>query len=83
MTKEKKDKQEETNTSDISQNGKHSIDTDASACDPNIWKYVYDLTRLEVVDKCMTATGIIEETSADDDGDQHMLLNWMQDRKIY
>ncbi len=70
----KKDKQEETNTSDISQNGKDSIDTDASACDPNIWKYVYDPTRLEVVDKCMTATGIIEETSANDDGDQHMLL---------
>ena len=70
----KKDKQGETNTSDISQTGKDSIDTDASACDPAIWKYVYDPARLEVVDKCMSATGMIEESSADDDGDQHMLL---------
>ena len=70
----KKDKQEETNTSDETQNVKDSVDTDSSACDPNIWKYVYDPTRLEVIDKCMTATGVIEESSADDDGDQHMLL---------
>ena len=70
----KKDKQEETSTSDVSQNMKDSTDTDALACDPNIWKYVYDPTRLEVLDKCMTATGMIEESSADDDGDQHMLL---------
>ena len=70
----KKDKQEEANTSDETQNVKDSVDTDSSACDPTIWKYVYDPTRLEVVDKCMTATGVIEESSADDDGDQHMLL---------
>ena len=70
----KKDKQEETSNSDAGQNLKDSADTDASACDPNIWKYVYDPTRLEVVDKCMTATGVIKESSADDDGDQHMLL---------
>ncbi len=33
-----------------------------------------DPTGLEVIDKCMTVTGVIEESSADDDGDQHMLL---------
>ena len=70
----KKDKQEETNTTGVSQSVKDSTDTDAAACDPNIWKYVYDPTRLEVVDKCMIVTGVIEESSADDDGDQHMLL---------
>ena len=70
----KKDKQEETGNSDTRQNLKDSADTDASACDTSIWKYVYDPTRLEVVDKCMTATGVIKESSADDDGDQHMLL---------
>ena len=70
----KKDKQEETSKSDAGQSLKDSADTDALACDPTIWKYVYDPTRLEVVDKCMTVTGVIEESSADDDGDQHMLL---------
>ncbi len=70
----KKDKQEETSTSDVAQNVTDSVDTDAAACDSSIWKYVYDPTRLEVIDKCMTVTGVIEESSADDDGDQHMLL---------
>ena len=70
----KKDKQEETSNSYAGQTLKDSTDTDALACDPNIWKYVYDPTRLDVVDKCMAVTGVIEESSADDDGDQHMLL---------
>jgi len=39
---------------------------------------VYDPTRLEVIDKCMTVTGVIEESSADDNGDQHMLL-WLDE----
>ena len=45
-----------------------------SPCDPGLWKYVYNRERLQVIDKCKTVTGIIEETSADEDGDQHMLL---------
>lgn len=45
-----------------------------SACDPNLWKYVYNHERLQVLDKCKTVTGVIEETNADEDGDQHMLL---------
>ena len=43
-------------------------------CDSSLWKYVYDNGRLNVLDKCKTVTGIIEESSADPDGDQHMLL---------
>ena len=43
-------------------------------CDSSIWKYVYDRERLKVLDKCKVVTGIIEESSADVDGDQHMLL---------
>lgn len=35
---------------------------------------MYDASRLQVLDKCKIVTGIIEETSADEDGDQHMLL---------
>ncbi len=69
-----KDKQDVIPTSDIAQNFKGSVDIDTSSCDPNIWKHVYNPTRLEVINKCMTVTGVIEQSSADDDGDQHMLL---------
>ena len=51
-----------------------SVNGPASDCDPNLWKYVYDASRLQVLDKCKTVTGVIEETNADNDGDQHMLL---------
>ncbi len=43
-------------------------------CDTSMWKYVYNRERLTVIEKCKTVTGIIEESHADDDGDQHMLL---------
>lgn len=52
----------------------NGANTVQSECDPDLWKYVYDASRLQVLDKCKTVTGIIEETSADEDGDQHMLL---------
>lgn len=43
-------------------------------CDSSKWKYVYNPDRLEVLEKCKTVTGVIEESNADEDGDQHMLL---------
>lgn len=45
-----------------------------SDCDNSLWKQVYDPDRLQVLDKCKTVTGVIEESNADPDGDQHMLL---------
>jgi hypothetical protein len=39
-----------------------------------LWRYVYNPTRLEVIEYCKTVTGTIEESNADEDGDQHMLL---------
>ena len=51
-----------------------SVNIPISDCDPNLWKYVYDAPRLQVLDKCKTVTGVIKETNADEDGDQHMLL---------
>ncbi len=51
-----------------------SVSIPKSECDPNLWKYVYDAQRLQVLDKCKVVTGVIEETNADEDGDQHMLL---------
>lgn len=51
------------------------IDMENTAnCDSSLWKYVYDNERLKVIDKCKVVTGIIEESNADPDGDQHMLL---------
>jgi hypothetical protein len=46
----------------------------AANCDTALWHYVYNPDRLEVIDYCKTVTGVIEESNADEDGDQHMLL---------
>jgi hypothetical protein len=48
--------------------------TDASQCDKALWDHVYDPTRLEVVEDCKTATGVIDELDENTDGDTHMLL---------
>ncbi len=68
----KKDKEEQTTSSDQTQNVQD--DNTVIDCDTTFWKYVYNPERLEVIDKCKTVTGVIEESSADEDGDQHMLL---------
>lgn len=79
----KKDKDEETHKKkdkdkEKSKSGNNAINvTDSNTsvdCDTTLWHYVYNPERLQVVDKCKTVTGIIEESSADEDGDQHMLL---------
>ena len=70
--KEKKQENEDQTISDQSFNKKQA---DAAVnCDTSFWKYVYNPERLEVITKCKTVTGIIEESNADEDGDQHMLL---------
>jgi hypothetical protein len=43
-------------------------------CDKKLWNFVWSPTRLQVLDKCKTVTGIIVERNADADGDEHMLL---------
>lgn len=43
-------------------------------CDTTVWKYVYNPGRLQVIEMCKTVTGVIEESSANKDGDQHMLI---------
>jgi hypothetical protein len=55
-------------------NNKSIADTNQLACDSSLWQYVYNPERLEVINKCMSVTGVIEESNADEDGDQHMLL---------
>jgi hypothetical protein len=69
-----KDKQAAISNLVQKQNMKDPSDTGISSCDSSLWQYVYNPTRLEVINKCMTVTGVIEESNTDDDGDQHMLL---------
>lgn len=49
-------------------------DSEDVKCDSTLWKHVWDPPRLQVIDMCKEVTGVIEETSAQDDGDGHMLL---------
>lgn len=56
-------------------NKTHGTSTSAGEpCDQGLWKFVYNPDRLKVIDKCKTVTGVIVERSADEDGDEHMLL---------
>ena len=57
----------------MNQNKKQKDNTTVD-CDKSFWKYVYNPSRLQVIKKCTEVTGIIEESSANEDGDQHMLL---------
>jgi hypothetical protein len=43
-------------------------------CDQSLWKHVYQPTRLQVVDPCITITGTITKMGLDPDGDTHVLL---------
>lgn len=46
----------------------------AAGCDASLWNRVYSPKRLEQVGTCMSVTGVIAESDADPDGDQHFLL---------
>ena len=67
----KKDKQEKTALPETL-NLKDS--NSAINCDTTFWEYVYNPERLEIINKCKTVTGVIEESNVEEDGDQHMLL---------
>lgn len=46
----------------------------ASGCEASLWNHVYNPKRLKRLAPCLTVTGVIAESSADADGDQHFLL---------
>ncbi len=52
----------------------HGREPAADPCDASLWKRVYNPTRLTQVKSCIVATGVIEESSVDPDGDQHFLM---------
>ena len=49
-------------------------DSSSPACDPEIWKHVYNPGRLKVIKNCITVSGVITESRTEPDGDQHLLL---------
>ena len=44
------------------------------SCDASLWSHVYQPKRLVVVEPCIEVTGVIVESDANSDGDQHLLL---------
>ncbi len=43
-------------------------------CDDLLWNHVYNPSRLEIVDKCITVTGSIDSIRSERDGDLHIRL---------
>ena len=46
----------------------------SDGCDRSLWNHVYDPRRLRQLAPCLSVTGVIDESDADPDGDQHFLL---------
>ena len=46
----------------------------AADCDASLWNHVYSPKRLQIVNKCITVAGTVDESNPDEDGDQHFLL---------
>ena len=57
-----------------SANNTSSISSTSGKCDQSLWNHVYQPTRLQVVDPCITITGTITKIGLDPDGDTHVLL---------
>jgi hypothetical protein len=51
-----------------------SASPNQSSCDQAMWTHVYNPARLQLANACMTVTGVVDESTADADGDQHFLL---------
>ncbi|MEP7170493.1 MAG: hypothetical protein ABI855_14080 [Bacteroidota bacterium] len=69
--KEKEVKEQTIAPSETQNSGAKFI---AAGCNPALWDRVYNPSRLEIIDSCISVTGVITESHAEDDGDQHLLL---------
>ena len=66
---------EQSNAQSVKQRSKVDLSRfGASGCDASLWNHVYNPKRLQQLAPCLTVTGVITESSADPDGDQHFLL---------
>jgi hypothetical protein len=52
----------------------HSQSTASAGCDASLWNHVYNPARLKKLNACISVTGRVTLSLADDDGDQHFLL---------
>lgn len=49
-----------------------SPQTTAAQCDQNLWQFVYHPARLQVLNPCLSVTGIVDEVRQEPDGDFHI-----------
>ena len=45
-----------------------------TTCDQSLWEYVYNSSRLQVLDPCTSVTGTVDEVRYEADGDFHILF---------
>jgi len=66
---------EKSNTQSVKQvSGAEVSQSAATGCDASLWDHVYSPKRLQQLAPCISVTGIVDESNADADGDQHFLL---------
>jgi hypothetical protein len=66
---------EKSNAQSVTQRKKAELSQSAATgCDASLWDHVYNPTRLQQLAPCVSVAGIIDESDADADGDQHFLL---------
>ena len=66
---------EKSSTPAVSQGDKVDVSQSAAAgCDASLWDHVYNPARLQQLAPCVSVTGVIDESDADADGDEHFLL---------
>ncbi len=52
-----------------------TISSGSPSCESSLWDHVYNPSRLQVLNQCITATGTVDEIRNEADGDLHILLN--------
>lgn len=55
-------------------NSNFVIPTSSSKCDNSLWSHVYDPERLQIIEDCITVSGIIKKIEKEKDGDEHVLV---------
>lgn len=68
----KLEKQEAKNDSVYSASDASTLTS--AGCDASLWNHVYNPSRLQRLNDCISASGTVKESLVDDDGDQHFLL---------
>jgi hypothetical protein len=52
-----------------------ALESTPGKCDESLWNHVYNPSRLQIVDSCITITGTIDSIRAEKDGDLHIRLS--------